>query len=154
MTTTQSTRPAMRLTAAALTLAFAGPALADADLDALKAELAQQRQMLEKQQQVIEKLEQKLAKQGPAASVAAGPTAKGEDKPLVTIYGVLDGGVEHLTNVGAEKKSLTRVPPITATLPSRIGFRLHKEVRPGLAHSITHISATPALVINFVNSPS
>ncbi len=122
--------PAMKLLATALALAFAGPALADAELDALKQELENQRRMLEKQQQVIEKLEQKLASQ-PVAAAPAGKPA--EDKPLVTIYGILDGGVEHLNNVGAGKKSLTRVPGVTATLPSRLGFRLHKEFKPGFA---------------------
>jgi predicted porin len=68
------------------------------------------------------------------SSVAAGGEAKKADpKPLVTIYGILDVGVEHLSNVGSEKKSVTRVPGITATLPSRLGFRLHKDVKPGLA---------------------
>ncbi len=117
--------------AGALALAFAAPALADAELDALKQELEQQRQMLERQQQVIEKLEQKLASQ-PAAPAAAAAAAAPE-KPVVTIYGILDSGVEHLNNIGASKKSLTRMPPITATLPSRIGFRLHKEFKPGYA---------------------
>lgn len=69
-----------------------------------------------------------------APSVAAGAEAKAPDaKPLVTIYGILDVGVEHLSNVGSESKTLTRVPPITATLPSRLGFRLHKDIKSGLA---------------------
>jgi predicted porin len=69
-----------------------------------------------------------------APSVAAGAEAKSpETKPLVTIYGILDVGVEHLSNIGSDNDSLTRVPPISATLPSRLGFRLNKEVKPGLA---------------------
>ena len=67
-------------------------------------------------------------------SVAAGAEAKSaETKPLVTIYGILDVGVEHVSGIGADDESVTRVPGITATLPSRLGFRLNKEVKPGLA---------------------
>lgn len=67
-------------------------------------------------------------------SVAAGAEAKSPDaKPLVTIYGILDVGVEHVSGVGSDDKTVTRVPGITATLPSRLGFRLNKEVKPGLA---------------------
>lgn len=69
-----------------------------------------------------------------APSVAAGAEAKSPDaKPLVTIYGILDVGVEHLTNVGSDGKSVDRIPPISATLPSRLGFRLNKDVKPGLS---------------------
>jgi predicted porin len=125
--------PSIKALSAAVAFALVAPAHAATELDMLKQDLAQQRQMLEKQQQVIERLEEKLSRQA-ATPVSAGPAARAaEEKPLVTIYGILDGGVEHITNIGADGKSLTRVPPITATLPSRIGFRLHKEVRPGLA---------------------
>ncbi|MBT0963481.1 hypothetical protein, partial [Denitromonas iodatirespirans] len=94
--------------AGALALAFAIPAHAASDLDALKAELQKQREMLERQQAVIDKLEQKLAKQADAPAAKPGMVAaltRG-DKPVLTIYGILDGGVEHLTNIGADKKSL------------------------------------------------
>ncbi|MBT0964266.1 porin, partial [Denitromonas iodatirespirans] len=67
------------------------------------------------------------AKPGMVAALTRG------DKPVLTIYGILDGGVEHLTNIGADKKSLTRVPPITGTFASRLGFKLHKEFKPGYA---------------------
>lgn len=126
-------QPRPAVLAAAVALALAAPAHAAGELDALKQELEQQRRMLEQQQKLIERLEQKLATTA-APAVSAGPAPKASDgKPLVTIYGILDSGVEHITNVGADGKSLTRVPPITATLPSRLGFRLHKEFRPGYA---------------------
>lgn len=51
---------------------------------------------------------------------------------LVTIYGLLDTGVEHVTNVGPGGDGLTRVPSNTATLPSRIGFRGAEDLGNGL----------------------
>lgn len=68
----------------------------------------------------------KLGATGFALAVAAG-AAQAQPlqnlTPNVSIYGVVDSGVEHLTNVGAGRGSLTRVPGLTGSLPSRIGFR-------------------------------
>ncbi len=41
----------------------------------------------------------------------------------MSFYGILDVGVENLTNVGAGGDSITRVPSNTNTLPSRLGIR-------------------------------
>jgi predicted porin len=41
----------------------------------------------------------------------------------VTIYGVIDTGVEHLTHANANGDGLARIPSITGELPSRIGFK-------------------------------
>lgn len=41
----------------------------------------------------------------------------------VTIYGLVDSGVERLTNASPTHGGLTRVPTLTGTLPSRLGFR-------------------------------
>lgn len=41
----------------------------------------------------------------------------------VTLYGVVDTGVEWVNNVGAAKSSLVRMPNLTATVPSRWGMR-------------------------------
>lgn len=49
----------------------------------------------------------------------------------VTIYGVMDVGVEHLTNVAAGT-SLTRVPGLTGSAPSRFGFRGTEDLGGGL----------------------
>jgi predicted porin len=40
-----------------------------------------------------------------------------------TMYGVLDTGIEYVNHVGAEGHSLTRIPTITGTIPSRLGIR-------------------------------
>lgn len=50
----------------------------------------------------------------------------------VQIYGVIDVAVERLDKVGAGGASLTRVPSITGTLPSRIGFRGTEQLGDGL----------------------
>ena len=43
---------------------------------------------------------------------------------VATVYGLVDTGVEYVTNVGAAGDSLSRMPSLTGTLPSRIGFRI------------------------------
>ena len=50
----------------------------------------------------------------------------------VTIYGVLDSGVEHLTNVGATRSGLTRMPGLGVSVPSRLGFRGTEDLGGGL----------------------
>lgn len=121
----------------AIAIAFSTPLLAASDIELLREELAQQRKMLAQQQKTIEALEQRLETQAVAAAApgkqaaATAATQQGADKPLLTVYGILDGGVEHITNIGTSGKSLTRVPGITGTLPSRLGFRVNKEFKPG-----------------------
>lgn len=41
----------------------------------------------------------------------------------VTVYGVIDAGIEYLNHVGPADKSLVRMPSLTASSPSRLGFR-------------------------------
>jgi predicted porin len=50
----------------------------------------------------------------------------------VTIYGLLDAGVEHLNNVGSSGSHLTRMPTLTGTVPSRIGFRGTEDLGGGM----------------------
>lgn len=50
----------------------------------------------------------------------------------VTIYGVMDAAVEHVTNVGANGAGLTRVPTLTGSAPSRLGFRVSEDLGGGL----------------------
>jgi predicted porin len=121
-------RPRQRLLAVAigsLLTAAAMPAFADAEVDALKRELAEQRKLIEKL------LADKEAK--PAAPVAAAPAAPAAvtSTPAVRIYGIVDGGVEHLNNIGVDKAGVTRMPSITATLPSRLGIAGTKELGDG-----------------------
>lgn len=50
----------------------------------------------------------------------------------VTIYGVADVGVEHLTKVGVSGSSLTRMPTNTSSSPSRLGLRGSEDLGGGL----------------------
>jgi predicted porin len=66
---------------------------------------------------------------GLAVTALAQPAPAGSS---VTIYGLADLGVEHLTNVGAGGSSLTRMPGLTGSLPSRLGFRGSEDLGGGL----------------------
>lgn len=73
-----------------------------------------------------------------AASVglcAALPTlamAQGAAPSSVTIYGVVDSGIEYITRVGSTGSSLTRVPTNTGSTPTRLGFRGSEDLGGGL----------------------
>lgn len=129
---TSLTRPRQRLLAAAiagLMAAAAAPAMADSEIDALKRELAEQRKLIEKLL-----ADRDADKKAQAAAPAPAAQAGVAGAPAVTIYGVIDGGVERITNVqsGTAKGTVTRMPSITASLPSRIGISAVKEIQPGL----------------------
>jgi predicted porin len=57
--------------------------------------------------------------------------------PAVTIYGLLDAGVEYVSNVGAAGKGNWRMPANTGTLPSRWGLRGTEPLGDGLAAVFT-----------------
>jgi predicted porin len=50
----------------------------------------------------------------------------------VTIYGVVDAAVEHVTDVGTTGGGLTRMPNLTGSHPSRLGFRGNEDLGGGL----------------------
>ena len=50
----------------------------------------------------------------------------------VTLYGVMDVAVEHVTNTGASGAGQTRMPSLTGTVPSRLGFRGSEDLGDGL----------------------
>lgn len=50
----------------------------------------------------------------------------------VSIYGVVDTGLEHVSNVGPSMGSATRVPGLTGLVPSRLGFRGTEDLGGGL----------------------
>lgn len=57
----------------------------------------------------------------PLLFVAVGGTAHAQSS--VNLYGIVDTGVEYVSNVGASHSSVFRVPQITGTLPSRWGLK-------------------------------
>lgn len=68
---------------------------------------------------------------GLALGAGAQPAQPAPAGSSVTIYGIADLGVERLSNVGATGGSLTRMPGLTGSLPSRLGFRGSEELGDG-----------------------
>jgi len=67
-----------------------------------------------------------------AAAASISFAAHAESNSTVTIYGIFDAGVEYLTNVGLESDRMVRMPSLTGTFPSRIGFRGSEDLGDGL----------------------
>jgi predicted porin len=55
----------------------------------------------------------------------------------VSLYGLVDTGVEYVSNVGASSDSLVRVPTLTGTFPSRWGVRGEEDLGGGLKAIVT-----------------
>jgi predicted porin len=76
-----------------------------------------------------------------AASViafgAAVVGAQAQTASNVVIYGVIDQAVERLNNVGAAGGSLTRLPGLTGSTASRLGFRGSEDLGAGLSAVFT-----------------
>lgn len=130
-------KPLIGALLAAWGIAGAMPAQAETEIEGLKRELAEQRQLIqsllaqqESQKKTVSRIEQQQAAPAPAAPATAGSLLP----QGMSIYGVLDGGVEHITNVknGSATGSVTRMPGITGTVASRLGFRVSKEIVPGI----------------------
>jgi predicted porin len=130
---TSFTKPRLLSVAiAGLLAAGSMPAMADSEIDSLKRELAEQRKLIERLLSERE-ADKKAQAAAPVAAIPAGKAAV-TSTPGITIYGILDGGVEHLSNIATSTggtASLTRMPSITATLPSRLGIKGVKEFAPG-----------------------
>jgi predicted porin len=64
---------------------------------------------------------------------ATGAQARSTAQSTAQIYGIIDAGIEHVTNVDAAGHSLTRMPNLSAGgFPSRIGFRGTEDLGGGL----------------------
>ncbi|MDF3833759.1 porin [Cupriavidus basilensis] len=50
----------------------------------------------------------------------------------VTLYGVVDTGIEYVNSIGSSRSSVVRVPNITGTVPSRWGIRGTEDLGGGL----------------------
>ncbi len=126
--------------AGVLGLGTALPAAAETEIEALRRELAEQKAM-------IRSILADQSAQKAAQSKAAATPAQAESKPAasasgialmpnLTIYGILDGGFEHITNIkdttNNTQGSVTRMPNITGTTPSRLGFNASKDIGPDL----------------------
>jgi predicted porin len=58
--------------------------------------------------------------------------ASGAQAQSVTAFGILDAAVEHVTRVGPAGSGLTRMPSLTGSVPSRLGFRGTEDLGGGL----------------------
>ncbi|MES2261797.1 MAG: porin [Pseudomonadota bacterium] len=68
-----------------------------------------------------------------AAAAALLAAAGAQAQNAVQIYGLIDAGIEHVTNVDAAGHSLTRMPNLSAgSFPSRIGFRGTEDLGDGM----------------------
>lgn len=68
---------------------------------------------------------------GSAIALSAG-LCSGATMAQTVIYGIVDVGVEYVTNVNAAKDSAVRMPSLTGTFPSRIGFKGTEDLGGGL----------------------
>lgn len=62
----------------------------------------------------------------------AATTLSASAQSSVSLYGIVDLGVEHLTNVGANGNGLTRMPNLTGSVASRLGLRGAEDLGGGL----------------------
>lgn len=112
----------------------AAPAFAAAS----DAEVQELRSMIDRLQKKIDNIEESQKKAAPAVAASGGasaaPAKPGNLLPQgLTIYGSLDSGVEMVTNVGAAKETLTRVPSTTGAGPSVVGLDFRRNVNDTIA---------------------
>lgn len=62
------------------------------------------------------------------ALAAAASLCSGAALAQVTVYGIVDVGVARVTNVNAAGDSATKMPSLTGSLPSRIGFKGSEDI--------------------------
>lgn len=67
-----------------------------------------------------------------ASLIGAAPAVNAQQGSGVTLFGIIDSGVEHLRDIGPQKLSLTRVPTQTGTVASRVGLRGSEDLGSGL----------------------
>ena len=73
-----------------------------------------------------------LATFGACATLCAFPALAQNQVTHVTIYGILDSGVVHTTNTNAAGDAMTKIPGLTGSVPSRLGFRGTEDLGGGL----------------------
>ena len=132
-------RPLHCAVVGALGLLLSVPAFAETEIETLRRELAEQKEIIRQilaaqqaQKDASAKVEAKVEAQAAAKATSAAPASA--STPPVTVYGVLDGGFERITNIknaSGGTSSLTRMPNITGSIPSRVGVRASKEFAPG-----------------------
>lgn len=129
--------------ALAMGLSVSPFAMAETEIEALRRELAEQKEIIRQilaaqqvQKETAAKVEAKVEAQAKAAAASPAPAATNaiaDATKNITFYGVLDGGFERITNIktSTTEGSVTRMPNITGSIPSRVGLRAAKEFAPG-----------------------
>lgn len=74
----------------------------------------------------------KHAIRGAATLLAVMSTGTAMAQSSVTVYGLLDEGIVHTTNADAAGHSITKMPTLTGSFPSRLGFRGVEDLGGGL----------------------
>ncbi|MBN3785533.1 porin [Burkholderia sp. Ac-20353] len=69
---------------------------------------------------------------GVSSLAVCGPTVS-QAQSSVTLYGIVDTGVEYVTNTGPNKSSAVRMPSLTGSMPSRWGLRGKEDLGGGLS---------------------
>lgn len=67
-----------------------------------------------------------------ACAMSAGAAGSAMAQSSVTIYGIIDTGVVYTTNANANGNSVFKMPSLTGSFPSRIGFRGTEDLGGGL----------------------
>ncbi|MGK5078712.1 porin [Janthinobacterium sp. HLX7-2] len=70
--------------------------------------------------------------QGAAALLAVMAASSAMAQSAVTVYGLLDEGLVYTTNANAAGDSIVKMPALTGSFPSRIGFRGTEDLGGGL----------------------
>lgn len=65
-------------------------------------------------------------------SLTQAQSVSGNKEPGLTLYGLVDTGVEYVSNIGPQQNGVVRMPSLTATLPSRWGLRGIEDLGGGL----------------------
>jgi predicted porin len=71
------------------------------------------------------------------ALAAASGAGSAQAQNQVTVYGLIDAALAHLDNADAAGHSVTKMPSLTGSLPSRIGFRGTEDLGGGLTAVFT-----------------
>ncbi|NPT46355.1 porin [Paraburkholderia sp. 1N] len=70
---------------------------------------------------------------GAFSFLAAVASSASHAQSSVTLYGIIDTGIEYVTNIGPKKASSVHMPSLTASLPSLWGLRGKEDLGSGLS---------------------
>jgi predicted porin len=117
-----------------LTLTPAVAAVSDAEVEELRAMIAKLQKKIDEIEASQHEVAQTVAANAAASSRSEASTKSGNLLPEgVTLYGALDSGIERVTNVGPNEKTLDRVPSTTGRAPNMVGLDFRHNVNDSIA---------------------